>query len=97
MIKKSQTDKKTKKKAITFKLFAPLAQKVAVAGNFNNWDPNSLLAKKDSNGNWTAKVNLSNGRYEYKFVVDGNWIEDPNSKLRVPNPLGSQNSVLEIK
>jgi len=87
----------SKKKIVNFKLFAPSAKKVAVAGSFNNWDTNSLLAKKDSKGNWTAKVSLTPGRYEYKFVVDGAWIEDPNCKLRVPNPLGSNNSVLEVK
>ncbi|MCX7661960.1 MAG: hypothetical protein N2Z79_04690, partial [Candidatus Omnitrophica bacterium] len=61
------------------------------------WDTQSLLAKKDSKDNWTTKVSLKPGRYEYKFVVDGCWIEDPKCKLRVPNPLGSQNSVIEVK
>ncbi|MCM8757513.1 MAG: glycogen-binding domain-containing protein [Candidatus Omnitrophica bacterium] len=87
----------TKKKSITFKLFAPYAKKVAVAGSFNKWDTNSLLAKKDSQGNWTAKLSLKPGRYEYKFFVDGVWMEDPNCSWRIPNPLGTQNCVIEVK
>ncbi|MCM8792137.1 MAG: glycogen-binding domain-containing protein [Candidatus Omnitrophica bacterium] len=94
MARKSASMKKT----INFKLFAPTAKKVAVAGTFNNWNTDSLLAKRDTRGNWTAKISLPPGRYEYKFVVDNSyWIEDPNCKIRVPNSLGSQNCVIEVK
>ena len=73
------------------------AKKVTVAGTFNSWDANSLSAKKDRKGNWTVKVALNPGRYEYKFVVDGSWITDPHCRENVYNNLGSANSVLVIK
>ena len=87
----------TKSSPIQFKLNAPQAKKVTLAGSFNNWDARSLSAKKDSRGNWSVKATLKPGRYEYKFVVDGNWMNDPSCSACVPNGLGSHNCVVEIK
>ena len=81
----------------TFKIYAPQAKKVSVAGSFNNWNAQGLLAKKDSRGNWVLKTSLKPGRYEYKFVVDGSWVADPNCANRVCNSFGSQNSIVEIR
>lgn len=83
-------------KSVEFKLLAPAAKKVSLAGSFNNWKPKATL-KKSLKGDWSAKINLKPGRYEYKFVVDGNWINDPSSPQAVGNPFGTQNSVIEIK
>ena len=80
-----------------FRLYAPQAKKVSIAGSFNKWSSRNLSAKKDSKGNWTAKANLKPGRYEYKFVVDGNWMNDPNCHWTVPNSMGSSNCIVEIK
>lgn len=86
----------TKSKPTAFKLYAPQAKKVSLAGSFNNWNTQRLSAKKDSKGNWAAKVNLKPGRYEYKFFVDGSWWNDPQSSS-VWNTFGSQNSVIEVR
>ncbi len=86
-----KTPSKTKK--IEFKLYAPKAQKVALAGDFNNWDVNSLLMKKDSKETWGTIVALPAGRYEYRFYVDGVWLDDPNADERVGNPFGNQNCI----
>lgn len=79
-----------------FKLNQPKAKRVSLAGDFNSWKTESLLGKKDARGNWTVKVKLGPGRYEYKFFVDGAWVTDPKSAL-VANTFGTQNSVVEIK
>ena len=84
-------------KPTEFKLYAPKAKKVILTGSFNNWNTRSLSAKKDSSGNWTAKVDLKPGRHEYKFIVDGNWVNDPNSKSFTSNSFGSQNCVIEVR
>jgi len=84
-------------KPTEFKLYAPGAKKVMVAGSFNKWDTKKLPAKKDSKGNWVAKVALAPGKHEYKFVVDENWTNDPRCTSCVANPLGSQNCVIEVK
>ncbi|MBI3991287.1 MAG: glycoside hydrolase family 13, partial [Candidatus Omnitrophica bacterium] len=54
-------------------------------------------AKKDSKGNWTAKVSLKPGKYEYKFFVDGSWLNDPHCNSCVANAFGTQNCTVEIK
>jgi len=82
-------------KATEFKLFAPQAKKVYLSGSFNNWT--NLAAKKDSKGNWSVKMNLKPGRYEYKFIVDGSWINDPKNSQLIWNGMGSQNSLIDIK
>ena len=80
-----------------FKLYAPSARKVSLAGSFNNWDTKKLSAKKDLRGNWAIKVGLKPGRYEYKFFVDGSWLNDPSCKSFVYNNFGTQNCIVEIK
>lgn len=87
---------RTRASSTEFKLFSPKARKVSVAGSFNNWDTSKVLARKDTKGNWTVKVNLQPGTYEYKFFVDGSWINDP-SRPAVHNNFGTQNSVVEVK
>ncbi|MCX7926748.1 MAG: glycogen-binding domain-containing protein [Candidatus Omnitrophica bacterium] len=86
----------SRSKSVVFRLFAPQAKKVAVAGSFNNWDVAKLIAKKDTKGNWSVKASLKPGRYEYKFFVDGCWLNDPNAPT-VANAFGTQNSVIEVK
>jgi hypothetical protein len=72
------------------------AKNVCIAGNFNNWDPNGYhMIKK--NGYWIFPVQLKPGKYLYKFVVDGNWITDPENKFWEENEQGTDNSVLWIK
>ena len=80
-----------------FKLYAPCAKKVFLAGSFNKWDSKAVAAKKDSKGNWSAKVSLKPGKYEYKFFVDGSWQNDPSCKSCVPNAFGTCNCSVEIK
>jgi len=84
-------------KPAEFKLYAPQAKKVSLVGTFNNWDTKALAAKKDSKGSWTVKVNLKPGRYEYKFLVDGSWQNDPRCANSVPNSFGGQNCIVDIK
>lgn len=49
------------------------AQEVHVAGEFNNWNSRSLPMRKDEDDRWRASVALLPGRYEYRFIVDGDW------------------------
>jgi 1,4-alpha-glucan branching enzyme len=92
MVKKTVSAKITQ-----FKLHAPKAKKVSLAGSFNSWDTGALAAKKDTKGNWVVKTGLKPGKYEYKFFVDGIWMSDPGCNSNVSNSFGSQNSIIEIK
>ena len=82
---------------VEFKIHAPQAKRVTLAGSFNNWDPKALSAKKDPKGNWVVKAKLNTGRHEYKFFVDGSWFDDPRCNSCVTNAFGTQNCVIEIK
>ncbi len=85
------------KKPREFKLYAPQAKRVSLAGTFNNWNTKAVSAKKDSQGNWAVKVDLKPGRYEYKFFVDGSWLNDPRCTSYVANAFGTQNCIVEVK
>ena len=91
MNKESSEKAKPKTKKVRFNLFAPEAERVFLAGDFNNWDVDNLLMKKDKKGAWEASFTLPSGRYEYRFWVDEVWRDDPNTQERVENPFGSQN------
>jgi hypothetical protein len=74
----------------------PAAKKVCVAGSFNNWQPERTPLKPSSNGRWLGDLKVAPGRYEYLFVVDGQWLPDPNARESVQNPFGGRNSVLTV-
>jgi 1,4-alpha-glucan branching enzyme len=76
--------------------FAPLAREVKVAGNFNGWSPDATPLKNTGAGEWVVRLMLRSGQYEYRFVVDGRWIEDPQASPRMANPYGGFNSVLLV-
>lgn len=75
------------------------AHNVSLAGDFNGWNPSSHPLSKDTTGLWFCKFATPGpGRYEYKFLVDGNrWIEDPGNGLRVSDDYGGLNSLLVIQ
>lgn len=52
--------------------------------------------KKGEDGVWKKILMLPAGRYEYKFRVDGEWIEDPANGHRVLNEFGSFNCVIHV-
>lgn len=71
------------------------AKTVQVVGTFNDWDPATGKMQKVK-GQWRKRINLQPGRYEYKFVVDGQWCNDPDASEAVTNEFGSENSVLQL-
>jgi len=84
-------------KAKEFKLYAPTAKKVSLAGSFNKWNTKKNIAKRDPKGNWAVKVSLKPGKYEYKFFVDGIWQNDPSCNSCIPNAFGTCNCSVEVK
>lgn len=70
-------------------------QKVALAGSFNNWKPQPMMKQKT--GEFSITVPLAAGYYEYKFIVDGTWVEDKDNGAYTFNPYGTLNSVLKVE
>jgi 1,4-alpha-glucan branching enzyme len=97
--KKSTTtaEAKVRTKKVQFELLAPGAQEVYLAGDFNNWDSSANPMKKDKKGIWKTALSLKPGRYEYRFLVDGNWENDPSCCDCVPNEFGTQNCLRFVK
>ncbi len=80
----------------TFSIHAPEANAVLVAGDFTHWQQDALPMAKSELGNWSVTVPLAAGTYYYRFIVDGEWQDDPACTLRVTNPYGSQDSVRSV-
>jgi hypothetical protein len=81
---------------VSFTLIRPDARRVSLCGEFNGWSPEAGPMTRDDDGNWEAIVALRPGRYEYKFLVDGEWLPDPVVQETVPNNYGSRNSVIKV-
>jgi 1,4-alpha-glucan branching enzyme len=104
MARKNSTQCSTQKKTPTkkklasteFMITAPNASEIFLAGDFNDWDPRQYSMRKFKNGNCTKKLKLKPGRYEYQFIVDGNWCADPANPERQMTEFGSENSVICI-
>lgn len=86
----------TSDKTQDFQFYAPLAKKVELGGDFNNWKANKNPLKKDANGNWKTSLKLKKGRYQYRYLVDGNWQNAQEPVECVPNAFGSWNCVIEV-
>jgi 1,4-alpha-glucan branching enzyme len=72
------------------------ARQVLIAGDFNNWLPASSPMTHKPGGGWTMKLPLGPGRYRYRFVVDGEWMTDPNNKFVETNQYGQMNNVIDV-
>jgi chromosome partitioning protein len=81
---------------VIFSVSAPEAKDVYLVGEFNKWQLNESARMMQNNGTWSSKINLNSGKYRYRFVIDGNWIEDSNNPFKEVNPYGSVDSLIEI-
>jgi len=79
----------------------PSAGDVRIAGDFNGWVPDrdveSTLAAEGDTRVWRKVLHLAPGTYEYRYVVDGEWREDPRNPRRAPTPVGPPNSLLVVR
>lgn len=98
----SEETAKIEKVTKLFSCKAPDAQKVFLAGTFNDWDDALIPLKKQEDGLWTTSLDLLPGRYEYKFIVDGEWCCTPYCDERsdcptcVTNEHGTMNRVIVV-
>lgn len=75
----------------------PHIRQVELAGELTGWSSKRLKLRRTSDHLFSLAVRLPlDGRLEYKFVVDGDWILDPWNPQQVVNGLGGMNSVLEM-
>lgn len=72
------------------------AKKVILSGSFNNWNEKELKMTKTEDG-WEITVLLSGGKHHYKFIVDKNWLVDPDNTIKEYDNFGNINSVKMVK
>jgi len=82
---------------ISFGAYFPNANEVLLAGSFNDWQPSAAPLRNQGDGRWLVEVELERGRHEYRFVVDGTWIDDPMAAAYAINSFGILNCVLLVR
>lgn len=80
---------------VHFRLDAPRAAEVRLAGDFTGWKPAYAL-HETAPGVWSVVVPLDPGVHDYAFVVDGErWLPDPLAP-QVDDGFGGTNSRLAV-
>jgi 1,4-alpha-glucan branching enzyme len=69
---------------------------VQLVGDFTHWQEQPISLRKGVDGIWQAAVELPPGDHHYRFLVDGQWHDDPECALHVPNPFGGQDAVRQV-
>ncbi len=72
------------------------AKKVILAGSFNKWNE-SLFNMKKTDFGWELTLQMKPDIYQYRFIVDGKWMEDPHNPNKTPNEFHEYNSVIDIQ
>lgn len=84
---------------VTF-VFVPPAgrgfRSVAVAGDFNKWNPAAGPMAPAPDGSWRTTLTLPPGDYQFRYCADGQWFNDPNADGEVPNQFGGRNCLARI-
>jgi chromosome partitioning protein len=79
----------------------PTANDVRIAGDFNGWVPDkgvrSLIESDGQVRVWTKILQLPPGTYQYRYVVDGEWREDPENPEIISGSVGGRNSILVVR
>jgi 1,4-alpha-glucan branching enzyme len=83
-------------KQIEFTFEAPRAKSVKLAADFTDWEKYPLDMIQSENGVWFIVVPLAPGNYSYRFIVDGQWCDDPRSNLHIQNPFGTNNAIRQV-
>lgn len=86
---------------VTFTLaknIAASANQVNLAGDFNNWDTESIPMKKMKNGEFTTTLELEKGKeYQFKYIINGkDWVNETGADKYVLNEFQSENSVIAL-
>ncbi|XP_015967043.1 protein PTST homolog 2, chloroplastic [Arachis duranensis] len=70
------------------------ASQVYLVGSFDGWSTQRKMEKSNT-GMFSLNLQLYPGKYEIKFIVDGEWKVDPLRPIVVTNK-GYENNLLEV-
>jgi len=80
---------------VEFCFYRPEAARVAIAGDFNDWQPCFAMGR-EADGWWRGQIRLGEGIYQFMYVADGQWYADYAAFGLECGPYG-WNSVLRIE
>ena len=91
-------DREGAAQTVRLRLAAPASSRVAVVGDFNDWDPAATpLRPAGEGGAWVVELRLEPGIYHYTFLVDGRrWQRDPAEPPAAESDFGAPVSVLTV-
>lgn len=83
---------------VTFTVPAEEAKKVAVVGDFNDWDTSSASLRKLKNGTFKGTIDFEkDNSYEFRYVVDGMYVNDDQADAYAWNEYaGAENGILNL-
>lgn len=88
--------KEISERVIPFTIYAPHAESVFLAADWNGWSGTATpLVADPSTGIWSTQSRVPPGRHAYRFMVDGIPLPDPANDLVSIGPAGERNSVIE--
>jgi hypothetical protein len=93
----SSGDSRSELKMTEFHLEAPFAKSVKLAADFTEWEKFPLDLMKAEDGLWFITVPLPLGYYSYRFIVDGQWHDDPRPNQCSPNSFGTVNAIVKVR
>ena len=88
--------KKSKDGTVRFVFPGAIANSVFLVGDFNKWDEHSLPMQKTSSNRFELELKIPPGDYQFKYLADGIWWNDPEADDFRPNYWGSEDSVLKV-
>ena len=94
---RAQLDKLRGQRKVVLRLFGYEGRNVQLAGDFNDWIPDNGVITRHVDGVVEKIVMLMPGTYQYRYVVDGEWQEDPSNPEVVENFSGGYNSILHVE
>lgn len=81
---------------VRFVFVCDSAKRVAVAGDFNDWDPRATPLRRVGDV-WSAVLRVAPGRHLYAFVVnDSTWVTDVTAPRAPETEFGGESSVLFV-
>jgi 1,4-alpha-glucan branching enzyme len=87
---------KRQNRPVRFICTASQAKQVALVGDFNNWDPAACPMQRQPDGAWFVQVELHHGYHQYRFLVDGKPMLDPNAQGVARDEHGEKVSLLPV-
>lgn len=88
--------KHSRTRSVPFFAKVPHASDVRVTGDFTSWTKAGIPLWDEGQGSWSTMLPLKAGVYEYRMVIDGDWADHNEARVRVSNAFGSENCILTV-